>query len=187
MENVKNRIIESAREQFVQYGFKKTSLDDIVKDVSISKGTIYNYFKNKEDLFKHVAEVEYANMFTYLQSSIAQGSDPKKIIILYVCKKVQYMKDFFSKRGSNFVILKELKEIYKQLEPDDYKEIAILREILGEFERLKIIKLNDNEETASLIQQIIEQFELRWTQMESQKAESEIKALFGLLFRGMRA
>jgi AcrR family transcriptional regulator len=73
MENVKTRIIENALEQFAQYGYKKTSLDDIVQNVGISKGTIYNYFKNKEDLFKQTVIVEYDNMLSHIKSLIKKG------------------------------------------------------------------------------------------------------------------
>jgi len=51
MEDKEKRILESARKFFFRYGFKKTSLDEVAEDAGIAKGTIYNYFKNKEDLF----------------------------------------------------------------------------------------------------------------------------------------
>ncbi len=52
MTDTKEQILEKAIEKFIHYGYQKTSLDDIVLDLKISKGTIYNYYRNKEDLFK---------------------------------------------------------------------------------------------------------------------------------------
>lgn len=47
----RDELCEKALKVFAQYGYKKTSLDDIAKESNVSKGTIYNYFKNKEDVY----------------------------------------------------------------------------------------------------------------------------------------
>lgn len=44
-------IKEAAKELFNRYGYSKTSLEDIARAAHIGKGTIYYYFKNKEDIF----------------------------------------------------------------------------------------------------------------------------------------
>lgn len=44
-------IIDAALECFLQYGFAKTSLDDIAKRAKLSRPLLYLLFKNKEELF----------------------------------------------------------------------------------------------------------------------------------------
>ena len=53
---VRERIIESAAECFARTGFDKTKMDDIANVSDVSKGTLYLYFKNKEDLFYSICE-----------------------------------------------------------------------------------------------------------------------------------
>jgi TetR/AcrR family transcriptional regulator, repressor for uid operon len=55
-ENIKNKIIESAISTFSKYGYDKSRMDDIAKTAKLSKGTIYLYFKNKEELFNAISE-----------------------------------------------------------------------------------------------------------------------------------
>jgi TetR/AcrR family transcriptional regulator, repressor for uid operon len=55
-ENIKNKIIESAISTFSKYGYDKSRMDDIAKRAKLSKGTIYLYFKNKEELFNAISE-----------------------------------------------------------------------------------------------------------------------------------
>lgn len=45
-------IVESALAIFARDGFAGTRLEDVAERVGISKGTIYLYFDNKEELFK---------------------------------------------------------------------------------------------------------------------------------------
>jgi TetR/AcrR family transcriptional regulator, repressor for uid operon len=53
---VKRKIIQAAIEGFAQSGFDRTKMEDIAKRLGLSKGTIYLYFKSKEDLFLAICE-----------------------------------------------------------------------------------------------------------------------------------
>ncbi len=53
---LRERIIESAVECFAKTGFDRTKMDDIANVSDVSKGTLYLYFKNKEDLFYGICE-----------------------------------------------------------------------------------------------------------------------------------
>src|SRR5262245_747063 len=45
-------ILNAALEAFVENGFAATRLEDVAKRAGVSKGTLYLYFENKEELFK---------------------------------------------------------------------------------------------------------------------------------------
>lgn len=47
---LRDRIIEKAGSLFIQYGIKNSSMDDIAASMGISKRTIYENFRDKEDL-----------------------------------------------------------------------------------------------------------------------------------------
>ncbi len=55
-QEVRGRIIQSAIECFSKNGFDRTRMDDISLLAELSKGTLYNYFDNKEDLFNAICE-----------------------------------------------------------------------------------------------------------------------------------
>lgn len=46
----KNEILDAAQELFFTKGYKKTSIESIIKKIGVAKGTFYYYFKSKEDL-----------------------------------------------------------------------------------------------------------------------------------------
>ena len=73
-ENIKNKIIESAIFTFSKYGYDKSRMDDIAKTAKLSKGTIYLYFKNKEELFNAISERNTNELKNQL-SKLFQNSD----------------------------------------------------------------------------------------------------------------
>lgn len=54
--NIRDRIVQSAIECFSEYGFDRSRMDDIAQTADLSKGTLYLYFKSKEDLFYAICE-----------------------------------------------------------------------------------------------------------------------------------
>jgi AcrR family transcriptional regulator len=54
---VRTKIVEKAGELYMQYGIRSVTMDDIASQLSISKKTIYQYFKDKSELVNTVAEI----------------------------------------------------------------------------------------------------------------------------------
>ncbi len=60
-ESAKRRqIIDGARAVFLAQGFDAASMNDIARAAGVSKGTLYVYFKHKEELFEAIVEQECA-------------------------------------------------------------------------------------------------------------------------------
>lgn len=53
-ENIKKNLQEACKQSWTQYGYKKTSVDELCKQVGISKGAFYLFFESKEALFCEV-------------------------------------------------------------------------------------------------------------------------------------
>ncbi len=47
-----NRILEAAERLVMQYGFDKTTVDDVAREAGVSKGAIYLHWPSKDDLFE---------------------------------------------------------------------------------------------------------------------------------------
>ena len=50
----KKLIIEAAAKSFSLYGYKATTMDQVAKLANVGKGTIYTFFKTKEELFDEI-------------------------------------------------------------------------------------------------------------------------------------
>lgn len=47
----KEQIINAAKSVFLEKGFSGATIEDIAKEAELSVGTLYIYFKNKDDLY----------------------------------------------------------------------------------------------------------------------------------------
>lgn len=54
--NRKQLIIEAATKSFTQFGYKATTMDQVSRLANVGKGTIYTFYKNKEELFSEIIE-----------------------------------------------------------------------------------------------------------------------------------
>ena len=50
-ENIRKRLLDACRQSWTQYGYKKTSVDELCQQAGISKGAFYLFFESKEALF----------------------------------------------------------------------------------------------------------------------------------------
>jgi AcrR family transcriptional regulator len=101
--NIKERILETSRIEFIKKGMKDVKTDELAKEIGISKRTLYEYYPSKKDLFKAVAEIEMKNhkceMKELIDSIGANNSDfitdIKNIWSLICNKSNEYSNEFY--------------------------------------------------------------------------------------------
>ena len=69
-------ICDAALEVFAEKGFAAAKLDEIARRAGVSKGTLYLYFNDKEDLFRAVVRSAIAPNIEAITSVIAQAEAP---------------------------------------------------------------------------------------------------------------
>lgn len=80
-------ILDAARWCFLNFGFAKTSLDDIAKRANISRTLLYRTYKNKEDIFKAVFRHWLMAHLPEAETAAARKGDPYQRL-LDVCRIV---------------------------------------------------------------------------------------------------
>jgi len=56
----RNRVVQTALRMFAEKGFDQVSVDDIIRESGISKGTFYHYFSGKDEIVLALAEEQKA-------------------------------------------------------------------------------------------------------------------------------
>lgn len=72
-------ILQAAEKVFDAKGYADTTVDEVAAEAGISKGSIYNYFKNKEDLFHQVFAAAMASSEADVGKLVEQGSARQKL------------------------------------------------------------------------------------------------------------
>ena len=68
----RERILKAATHVFAQHGFYNSTISEIAKKAAVADGTIYLYFKNKDDLLISLFEAEMANIIHKMKEEIAR-------------------------------------------------------------------------------------------------------------------
>ena len=68
------KVVETARRLFVEKGYHKVSIPDIVKASGVSTGAIYHHFSNKENLASHIHEQTMARFCELLSARLVGTS-----------------------------------------------------------------------------------------------------------------
>ena len=132
-ENIKRSLREACKRSWTQYGYKKTSVDELCKQVGISKGAFYLFFESKEALFCEV--------LCSVQEQICNAA-------LEVIKKHQ----------DKYGVAEALKLIYREydknnfLHDSDSMDFTILMNKLSEEQAKKIEESNRMSQTLFLSQ-----------------------------------
>jgi AcrR family transcriptional regulator len=79
----RRQIIDGARRVFIEMGFDAASMNDITRAAGVSKGTIYVYFNNKEELFEALIEEERRAIFSDLYEALERGEDLRETLIRF--------------------------------------------------------------------------------------------------------
>ena len=122
-ENIEKSLREACKQSWTQYGYKKTSVDDLCRQVGISKGAFYLFFESKEALF---FEVLYS-----VQEQICNAAS-----------------EVIEKHKNKYGVAEALKLIYREYDKNNFlcdsdsTDYIILRNKLSEEQAKKIEESN---------------------------------------------
>ena len=121
-EQKKESIIRAALDLFMQYGFKKVSVNDIAVKANVSPVTIYNHFGNKDSLVYEVVRYQLGSMMEYYKKIIyGDGTFPEKLREI-VFNKVEVASQF---RGELAPLTLRDNSVYRQSIYEEFEQQAL--------------------------------------------------------------
>lgn len=93
---VKSKIVESALIAFSKYGYDKTRMDDIAETARVSKGTLYLYFRSKEELFYAISETNILRLKEQLSTLMATRKEE------LISNAEKFYENFHNEMGQDF-------------------------------------------------------------------------------------
>jgi AcrR family transcriptional regulator len=125
--SAKNKILKGAEELIFKFGIKNITMDDIARHLSMSKKTIYKYYKEKDEIVHSLMQLSIEN---------------DKCRFKNIYEKSQNVVD------EVFEIMKEMREVFSKINPIVFHELnKYYPETWKEFQNFK----------SSFIQEMVEQ------------------------------
>ena len=83
----RQRILRAAEKLFTSRRFDEVTTDDIMHAAGVGKGTIYRYFKGKDDIFFQIAINGFDELCILLDKEVAkQGAFKEKLLL--ICQEI---------------------------------------------------------------------------------------------------
>jgi AcrR family transcriptional regulator len=185
--NKKTIIIKAAQELFAQFGFVKTTVDEIARAARMGKATLYHYFRSKEDVFKEVIEKESKILNEKVKEAIDNEETSQKKLRAFVLTRMMYLNELaniYSALRDEF--LNHYAFIEKTREKDFYQEIKSVKNILNEGIEKNIFVIKDAELTSFAIISALKGLEYPWSiKVSLPDIEKNIDKLLEILFHGI--
>ena len=74
-EAAKTKITQAARKVFAQKGYHDTTMDDIAKEIGVSKGALYSYFTSKEELLQEISQQSHQTLRDIINTACSGSHD----------------------------------------------------------------------------------------------------------------
>lgn len=90
--SLKEKILQTAWERFLEKGYENTTVDEIIQACGISKGGFYHYFSAKDDLLIHVSTL-LDEQYKVLSDNLDQSLCEKDKLYYYTENLFRYIED----------------------------------------------------------------------------------------------
>lgn len=152
---IKHKLFVEGQKLFEKYGIQKTSIDEIVKNVGISKGSFYLFYSSKEELFFDIIEKIEREFKENLTNEIFKEKNFKNSFKKFLLKGFEFIEntpllkylsgseiEFLMRKIPEERILshmnKDIEQIIKIIAINDKKKLS-KRELKGIIAFLKLI------------------------------------------------
>jgi AcrR family transcriptional regulator len=160
-------ILRAAREVFGSHGFQAATLDDIAARAELAKGTLYNYFHSKDEIFRQIVADLLEDVLGLAEGAVSSSRSPREAFQAYAEQMMAYYRD----HGDDFRIVAremfrlEMEESNRRMQEfhERVEEIAgVLAGAFGKEPRGKRPARPTPRELAQLFISIIHHRSVRW-------------------------
>jgi len=185
-------LLGAARRVFAEKGFHAATVDDIAAAAGVAKGTVYLYYRSKQDVYWGALEHGITELHNEIQTRLAAEEKPESKVRAFIEIKIRYFemnRDFFriyfSELGSG---LSHPAEMPPQFEQMYLQQARLLETVLQQGIDSGAIREIRRDTAAvaisDLIRGIIVQRLLGWSKKD---VESDVNFVFDLVWRGIAA
>lgn len=180
-EEKKLRIINSAIEEFANKGYKRATVDNIVSKAGISKGSIFQYFKNKERLYLYICDYQ----IKIITDEVFKQKENNENDFFKLYKQAARVK--FEILKKNPYIFKFFKTLYsddsqvaqKWLENILENKNQLVLNFIGDYDKSKFRDDIDIDMAIKTIELTFDGLSMKWMdKLSYENYESDLKSLF---------
>ena len=137
----RQRILIGAIKVFSSKGFHGSKVSDIAREAGVADGTIYLYFKNKDDILIQLFEESLKVLLNDMRKALAEESDPMKKIRTFIRMHLESVEKYQSLAEVMQVELRQSSKFMKEYTPKRFGEyLNIISETIRKGQEADLIR-----------------------------------------------
>ena len=184
----RERIIDAACSLFARKDFHTVSMDEVAYRAAIAKGTLYNYFQSKEDLYYSIIKTKLQFLLDALRHLPGHQKEPARELRAFVnLLSLLLLKqpDFFvlRRKGEN----RESRQVFDDCRVIEKQMKMLLRDILSRGMRSGAFRKMDCSAAADAILGVIDAFVDRTLHLKltGEQRRSEQDKMYAIIINGI--
>ena len=152
-------ILETARKVFMEKGFKRVTMKDIVEACDISRGGLYLYFNSTEEIFLEVLRMESEETDDVFSDNVKEDSTATDILMLFLKeqkKELMRKKDTLTQATYEFYFENKLNKKDNILKKQFDSAVFVLRKLIETGVESEEVYCDDCESAARNIMLVLE-------------------------------
>ncbi len=103
-ENKRQTILQAALSVFIQYGYRRTSMEDIARSAGVSRASLYLQFKNKQEIFRTLSQQLHDDAIARAKTALnRKGKLKDRLLAAVEEKNKDYELIYGSAHGSDLI------------------------------------------------------------------------------------
>ncbi|MGE7773497.1 TetR/AcrR family transcriptional regulator [Chitinophaga sp. NPDC101104] len=162
-------ILEAALKRFKRFGLAKTTMDEIAKDLEISKGSLYYYFSDKERIYVAVVERIVSGSFKDISSFLETAVSVSEVLDRYLSVKERILLEYHFLFGIHMWVSDKPSSLMRQIgEMVHQSEICFISSWIRKGIKLgEVSEKHDPAYTADLLVQVLFGFWINWCKWQA--------------------
>lgn len=169
------KIIQAATKVFAEKGFYNSKVSDVAKEAQVADGTIYLYFKNKDDLLISIFEESIDTFTMEVQKSLAQAKGPIEKLRRFIALHLQLVRQNQDTAQVLQIELRQSSKFMKEYAATKFRDyLGIISRILEEGQEQGVFRKEFNPAIVSrALFGAIDEMALEWVLMKKKKYTME--------------
>ena len=184
----RQQILAAAKSVFARDGYRRTSIDHIVDNLGVGKGTVYRYFENKKALFLAVFEDSMQQLRHKMRSNVDVVSDPGERIRAAIRTFLEFFDGDKELIEIMMQVRSEFRDYYMAYYRQTYSEYIVnIQATLRQGMEMNQFRALDVEKTADAMSDILSgTLQSFYTKQEPGLLLDRAEAITGLILNGVR-
>lgn len=180
---LKEKITDAAAKSFSKFGYKGTTMEQVARIANVGKGTIYQFFQSKEELFQFILD----RLIMEMKQVAVQSTDPEQPFYVNLNRTLNEMMQYRKQHELFVMIVRELREIGTGPVREGLQQVedSIVQFIANELEQgiaRGDVKPCEPKLVAFVMLKTYTSLVFEWEQQYEQLESERITSLFDLIF-----